>query len=134
MTSGMTPLKRFVIRATLVVGSTVATIVGAESLATLDVRESPAPTVPPANTSVPVVATSAKAGSAPPSLIIVRHPAVTAARPAQIVKVPRPSLVQPPQPIVVQQPAQVTVQSSGGGQPQAAAPQPPAQPATKSTR
>jgi hypothetical protein len=135
MASGLTPLKRFIIRSTLVVGSTVATIVGAETLATLDVKQAPLPTSLSASPSSPVSAVSIVRPpivGAPPTIVIIRHPPVEKAPTVPNVVVPKPSVIQAPAPIIVQQP-QIVVQAPGGSQPQAV-PQVPSQPTTQSTR
>lgn len=73
MASGMTSSKRFAVRLSLVTSSTVAMIVGAQSLATLDqVNAAPVDTAAVS----PVVQTTTLAHAAP-TITLVRHPAVT---------------------------------------------------------
>jgi hypothetical protein len=114
MASGMTPTKRFAVRLSLVTSSTVAMIIGAQSLATLDAVNA-APT-DSANTAVVQTTSIVQAA---PSITILRHAATTAqaapsvsisprsnggqsaAQPPAQLAAPARSVMQPPVPVVV---------------------------------
>ncbi|MBI1276658.1 MAG: hypothetical protein GC179_00885 [Anaerolineaceae bacterium] len=132
MTSGMTPLKRFAVRATLVVGSTMATIVGAETLATLDIKPTSILPANPADTAVitPAIESTKTVISSAPTIVIIRHSPVN--NPVPKVTNSTPINIQPPRPItIVQPPPVVIVQSSSPAQVQSQAP---SQPSTQSSR
>jgi hypothetical protein len=137
MSSGMTPLKRFVVRTTLVVGSTVATIIGAETLATVDVKSTATPlAIPPTTIPIQPTAVSAKAAvvNAAPTIVIIRHAPVQQTQGAQSPVTANTTVVQPPQPVAVQPRPQIIVQAAAPSQPQASVVQLPPQPMTQSTR
>jgi hypothetical protein len=130
----MTPPKRFLVRTALVTGSTIATIVGAQSLAMLDSKQletivSTLPTLVPTQTQATEVAASVV--NAAPAIIILRHPAqaATAIVTAPIVR--RQSAlaaaIQPPAPVVADAPAPVIIQAQS-------AVSAPSQPVTRSSR
>lgn len=114
MASGMTPTKRFAVRLSLVTSSTVALIIGAQSLATLDAVNA-APT-DSANTAVVPTMSIVQAA---PSITILRHAATTAqaapsvsisprassgqsaAQPPAQLAAPARSVMQPPVPVVI---------------------------------
>lgn len=143
MASGITPTKRFVVRTSLVTGSTLALIVGAQALVSVDLQnksaEQSATTQIAESSTVlqtqPLMPPTQAVISAAPNIVILRHPSeakpITSnnsnqppihARPVQ----PAPSaLIQPPQPVVVPAQGPVVIQGS--------APSAPA-PTTRSTR
>ncbi|MFN8376450.1 MAG: hypothetical protein U0694_26710 [Anaerolineae bacterium] len=97
----MTPAKRFLVRTSLITGSTMATILGAQSLAVLDLNTMQADTVEvqPADTTT--------VSSAAPGLIIIRHSADDTVKSASnlsntVVTAPNPVVVRPPDPVIVQ--------------------------------
>lgn len=152
----LTSTKRFAVRLSLVTGSTVATIIGAQSLAALDQRPASTPDTafPVINQDVPqtvkalpsvdipaVKTPDQPAAHAAPLITIVRHPGQASSTvSAQVqasssgpvaIKPPDPVRIAPPDPIIVQAPA-VVVQAPAPAAPAPAAPAP--RPATRSSR
>ena len=134
MASGITPARRLFVRTSLVTGSTLALVVGAQSLITLDLHNSTF------DNSTSVVAAAASSVpdqssiiSAAPSIVILRHPSVQTAPASSVNPEANPGqqaapmanapLIQPPAPIVVQPQAPVIVQAPA-----------PSMPVTHSTR
>lgn len=135
MASGMTPAKRFLVRTALITGTTLSVVVGAQTLATLDLQRTTTPDTNPSgeltvNTNVANPAGIIKAA---PSLVIVRHPPQVAAAPTQPNR-PKPAgiVAQPPAPVAIQAPPPVVVQPQQSSSAPASAPSAP--PATHSTR
>lgn len=117
MAAGLNSTKRFLVRLSLITSSTMATMVGAQSLAVMDRQ--------PDNISVPqpnvVVSNNTAVPQAPPSIVILRHPgqASTASNSAQpaaqtgvVVQPPQPVTIAPPSPVIVSAPVQAVTQSS----------------------
>ena len=148
MASGMTAAKRFVVRTSLVTGSTLALVMGAQALVTVDVQN--APVVQSSTTQIADTISTTTSVAAPtaaqtiihaaPNIVILRHPSqantltanntVQQAAPNNVVQLPRPVAVQPPAPIIVQSQPQVVAQASGPSNNQPA----PSVPTTRSTR
>lgn len=135
----MTHSRRLLIRSGLVTGSTLAALMGAQILATLDQKQfdteatpeiapiTPAsaalpasPTVAPP-TLVPTVTSTAEIIEAAPNIVILRHPGQIAAATGNSASLatqqptPRPQVaarvnIQPPNPVAVAPPAPVIVQ------------------------
>jgi hypothetical protein len=117
----MTSSKRFAVRTALVTGTTLATIIGAQALASLDetaFSKTPPASVAPAEisaqaNSAPVFSTTPQAPAAAPNIVILRHASkrssVTAPVPqtntgasnsqAVIIQPPNPVQVAAPQPV-----------------------------------
>ena len=120
MASGMTPTKRLAVRLSLVTSSTVAMIIGAQSLATLD-----AVSAAPTDSANSAVVETTPVVQAVPSITILRRASTTAqaapnlsisprsssgqsaALPPAQIAVPSQGAIQPPVPVVVSIPAQV---------------------------
>ncbi len=134
MATGMTSTRRFIVRLSLVTGSTLATIIGAQSLASFDgqalvtggtaeaaspvqafIPEAAAPELQPTqNINVPEASSGQFAADqsgivhAPPAITILRHPGqatTTAASSSAAVQ------IQPPSPVEVAPPPPVVVQA-----------------------
>ncbi len=125
MASGMTPAKRFLVRMSLVTGSTLATIVGAQSLIALDgpafskngsLASPSAAVIPASGSTLPVQV-------APPSIIILGSSGQPQTALSTIsgghnpqslpaVQPPRPVVIVPPSPVVVSAPAMPMTRSS----------------------
>lgn len=133
----LTSTKRFAVRLSLVTGSTLAAIIGAQSLASLDRKTSSAPDITApviidpslAQPSVGLPSTGTQSLSAkdaavhaPPVITILRHSSQNTAPANASIKPPEPVQIAAPQPIIVQAPGAVI---------QVAAP---AQPSTRSSR
>jgi hypothetical protein len=139
----LTSTKRFAVRLSLVTGSTLATIIGAQSLASVDrhLTATPDPAVtspqvePALNTVPPVISgvtPSATAVHAAPSITILRRPgqAGASANTSVAIQPPAPVEITAPQPVIVQAPSAPTViQAAPSG-----APAPASRPATRSSR
>ncbi|HEX3053804.1 MAG TPA: hypothetical protein VHP83_24305 [Aggregatilineaceae bacterium] len=111
MAAGLNSTKRFLVRLSLITSSTIATIVGAQSLAVMD-----RPAVPQQNL---VVSNDTTVPQAPPSIVILRHPGQTALNSAQsvtqsgaVVQPPQPITIAPPSPVIVSAPVQAVTRSS----------------------
>ncbi|HYO89127.1 MAG TPA: hypothetical protein VER79_10785 [Candidatus Limnocylindrales bacterium] len=133
MASGMTQSKRFAVRLSLVTSSTVAMIIGAQSLATLDqVNAAPADNNTTAITQIVTIAQAA------PSITILRHAGTTVQAAPSVSISPRSSSGQP----AAQMAAQPAVRPQSVMQPPvpvvvpaaASAPQIPSVPTTQSSR
>jgi hypothetical protein len=142
----LTSTKRFAVRLSLVTGSTLATIIGAQSLASIDklITASPDPAVTspelqPALTSAPPngsgVTPSADAAHVAPAITILRRPGQTGANTTSNVNIQPPAPVQitAPDPVIVQEPSAPVIVQAPGAAP-AAAPAPASRPATRSSR
>ncbi len=149
----LTSSKRFAVRVSLVTGSTLAVIIGAQSLASLDKKTANVPDISapvvvdpsllPSDTSslenrsliaTPTSNTPGITVHAAPVITILRHPGqsggTTSAQPSvSSIKPPDPVQLAAPEPIVVQAPGQV-IQVAGSA-PAAAAP---SRPTTRSSR
>lgn len=124
--SGMTATKRFIIRTSLITGSTLATILGAQSLAALDTSlfatnanantpatNPAAPMALPETVTVAVPSPTSEPRQAEPSIVILRRTGqTTTSTTAQASSAPVVS-IQPPAPVQVQAPAPVVVQQGG---------------------
>lgn len=139
MAAGMNATRRFLIRLSLVTGSTVATIVGAQSLASLEVIPTAEAldlpggetvVVDPVQALIPTTSpdaallatdssVSGEAVHAAPSITILRHPGQTGssgpsnenmALASQNIRPPSPQQLAAPNPIVVQGAPEVIVQ------------------------
>ncbi len=120
MASGMTPTRRLAVRLSLVTSSTVAMIIGAQSLATLD-----AVSAAPTDSANSAIVQTASVVQAVPSITILRRASTTAQAAPHVSISPRSSsgqsaalspsqlaapaqrAIQPPVPVVVSIPAQV---------------------------
>jgi hypothetical protein len=140
----LTSTKRFAVRLSLVTGSTLATIIGAQNLAAIDksVTATPDPAVTspelqPALTAAPPdissVTSSANAAHVAPSITILRRPGQAGANTTSNVAIqpPDPIQITAPDPVIVQAPSAPTVVQAPGA---AAAPAPAPRPATRSSR
>jgi hypothetical protein len=138
----LTSTKRFAVRLSLVTGSTLATIIGAQSLASVDrhITATPdpavtSPQVEPAVTAPSVVSGVTPFANAPhvaPSITILRRPGQANANATSNVAIepPAPIQITAPEPVIVQAPsAPIVVQ----GAPSAAA-APASRPSTRSSR
>ena len=126
----MTPTKRFAVRTTLVTGTTLATIIGAQALVSLD--EDAFSATPPASVA-PVELTPQQTGNtsmalptntpsttvlkaAPPTIVILRHagqnPSAVAPATNTIAINPPVAVIQPPNPVQVVAPQPVPQQQS----------------------
>lgn len=122
----MTSSKRFAVRTALVTGTTLATIIGAQALASLDetaFSKTPPAVVEPAALSTqsmgstPEFSALSETAAAAPDIVILRHAGQVPSAQAQITA-PQPSLtIANPQPVAIQPPSPIQV----------AAPQPVAQ-------
>lgn len=123
--SGMTATKRFIIRTSLITGSTLATIFGAQSLAALDTQlfatnanantaDPAAPMTLPQSVTVAAPSPTSEPRQAEPSIVILRRQgqSSTTTQAASSSSAPVVS-IQPPAPIQVQAPAPVVVQQQG---------------------
>lgn len=146
----LTPTKRYAVRLSLITGSTLATIIGAQSLAALSQKTTAA-----SNSALPAVVDPQQAPSdvtllkggatvpatpggiahAAPTIKIVRRPGTTGttsqSAPAEttVIKPPSPVELSAPAPVIVQVPsAPVYAQAA------APAPAPAPQPVTRSSR
>jgi hypothetical protein len=139
----LTSTKRFAVRLSLVTGSTLATIIGAQSLASVDrhMTATPDPAVtspqvePALNTAPPIVSgftPSATAAHAAPSITILRRPGQAGASASANVAIqpPAPIEITAPEPVIVQVPsAPIVIQAAPSG-PAA----PASRPASRSSR
>jgi hypothetical protein len=148
-----TSTKRFAVRLSLVTGSTLATIIGAQSLASLDKQAGavPDPTTPmvsdpqlqssfstiggqlPKSSDVTNTENNSSVIHAAPTITILRRPGqvgASAASSTTSIKPPTPIQIAPPEPIIVQAPSAppVVVQAAG------AAPAPASRPSSRSSR
>ena len=135
----LTSTKRFAVRLSLVTGSTLATIIGAQSLAAIDKQTTAAPdptiTSPqlqPSLTTAPSTFSgdASSAVHAAPAITILRRPGQPGANTTSNVNIQPPAPVQitAPDPVIVQAPSSpVVVQAPG-------APAPAPRPATRSSR
>jgi hypothetical protein len=140
----LTSTKRFAVRLSLVTGSTLATIIGAQNLAAVDkpitATPDPAVTSPqlqPAPPDISSVTSSANAAHAAPSITILRRPGQAGANTTSNVTIQPPAPVQitAPDPVIVQAPSAPTVvQAPGAAAAPAPAPAPAPRPATRSSR
>jgi len=127
MASGMTSAKKMVVRTALVTGSTMAVVVGAQSLIGLDLQkatsaqvqnnqiaDSPTVAQPPTSVAAP----EKTIVSAPPNIVILRHSSeqnssTTAAQTSNSAPVIHQSVapvsIQPPNPVAIPQ-QQMTIQ------------------------
>ena len=117
----MTSTKRFAVRTALVTSTTLATILGAQALASLDetARAQPAP---------PPVVAPAETTAAAPNIVILRH----ASAPELSFKTQAPAQpsssntvavqIQPPNPVQVAPPQPVVQQQAAAAQPAPSAP------------
>ena len=133
--SGMNRSKRFIVRTTLITGSTLATIIGAQSLALLDqdqiadLTATPEPITvqAPAQEPTPSLnptaeSPTATAAQAAPNIAILRHPGQpTGQSAATTANQPVNTAIQPPNPVQIAPPDPVIVQNTA---PQSAAPAP----------
>jgi hypothetical protein len=120
MASGLDRSKRLAIRATLVTSSTVATILGAQSLALIDLQRQAADptevsepaTAAPLNSNTPIFEATLQPrtpAAAAPFIVILRGstkataPQTSAQPPA--IQPPAPVEIVPPAPVIVQQAA-----------------------------
>lgn len=123
--------KKMLVRTAFVTGTTMATLLGAQTLALLDQRSLTPPssgsleTIPP---SPLVVATAQPADTSPaallhvaPSIVILREPGQAAVNNGQLTSA-QPSAaqsstvaIQPPSPVQLSAPAPIIVQQPGGG-------------------
>ncbi|MCB9437645.1 MAG: hypothetical protein H6673_11770 [Anaerolineales bacterium] len=122
--SGMTATKRFIIRTSLITGSTLATIFGAQSLAALDTHlfatnanaNTTAPMALPQSVTVAAPSPTSAPRQAEPSIVILRRQgqssSSTTTQAASGSSAPVVS-IQPPAPMQVQAPAPVIVQQQG---------------------
>lgn len=117
----LTSNKRFLVRISLITGSTLATIIGAQSLASLNSRNTdsslptvtnPAPTF--TNQAVPTLTFDANAPivHAAPSIAILRRPGQSNAQTANSEQ-PAGNQIVPPNPVVLAAPAPIIVQAPG---------------------
>jgi hypothetical protein len=141
----LTSTKRFAVRLSLITGSTLATIIGAQSLASVDrhLTTTPdlavvSPPVEPALTAAPPIVSgvtpSVDAAHVAPSITILRRPGQAGANATSNVAIqpPAPVEIAAPDPVIVQAPsAPIIVQAAPSG---SAAPAPAARPATRSSR
>lgn len=111
MAAGLNSTKRFLVRLSLITSSTIATIVGAQSLAVMD-----RPSVPQQNM---VVSNGPTVPQAPPSIVILRHPGQIALNDTQsaaqlgvVVQPPQAITIAPPSPVIVSAPVQAVTRSS----------------------
>jgi hypothetical protein len=148
----MTSTQRFAVRTALVTSSTLATLIGAQALASLDettlLQATPQAVIAPAElntqSAVGLQPTAVNgAAAAAPTITILRHagvqpstsqtaaqPGTTSAQPPVIVRPPNPVQVAPPQPVQVVPPQPVQVAPPQAVVQQAA----PAAPRTRSSR
>jgi hypothetical protein len=134
MASGMTPTKKLIVRTTLVTGSTLAVILGAQALVSQDLQKNTAnalptaPLVEMADQPTQQIVPTQTVISAAPNIVILRHPsqAVTPtlnntslqpANPAPVRHQSASAAIQPPAPVVVQVQPQTIIQSSGSSAP-----------------
>ncbi len=122
MASAITPARRLLVRTSLVTGSTLALVVGAQSLITLDLHNS---TIDKSASAVAAAASSVADQStiisAAPSIIILRHSSIQTTPAASINPQGNPTqqaapaanapAIQPPAPVAVQPQAPVIVQA-----------------------
>lgn len=138
MAAGMNATKRFFIRLSLVTGSTLATIIGAQSLASLEALPTSEAPPPPADTtasnapvqawtptpgepSAALIASDAPTGTpvhAAPSITILRHPGQTGSSPSasagnMALAASSSGVIQPPNPQQATAPDPVIVQQPG---------------------
>ncbi len=116
MASGMSSTKRFLVRLSLVTGSTMATIIGAQSLAMLDTakgvqtaQQQDAAAVQNTNTRSTFVQ------AAPPTITILRHSSngiVSRESVQAAVQPPQAVTIAPPSPVVVSAPVRARTRSS----------------------
>ena len=114
MAQGMTSTKRFMVRTAMVTGTTLATILGSQSLAAFDQANSAASVEPintePSNTTFvfPTISTVIDAPAVAPSIVILRHQGETVTTvPTQTITQsriapPNPVQIAPPQPVIQQ--------------------------------
>jgi hypothetical protein len=142
----LTSTKRFAVRLSLVTGSTLATIIGAQSLASIDklLTATPDPAVavpqvqPDLSSAAPDlsgVTPAADAAHVAPSITILRRPGQAGANTTSNVNIQPPAPVQitAPDPVIVQAPSAPVVVQAPAAAP-AAAPAPASRPATRSSR
>lgn len=118
----MTSSKRFAVRTALVTGTTLATIIGAQALASLDEAASskamppviaPSDLLPQSTGSTPVIVLTSEAPAAAPDIVILRHAGqvstVQPAAPQPGASIPntQPVVIQPPNPVQVAVPQPV---------------------------
>lgn len=120
----LTPAKRFDVRTALVTGTTLATIIGAQALASLDKatlsQTTPSAIASPANPAVVMPFQSEGSGdvaAAAPNIVILRHaggpasvPTVAPPQPITSVVGAQPAAIQPPNPVQVAPPQAVAQQ------------------------
>jgi hypothetical protein len=107
----MTPPKRFAVRSALVTGTTLATIIGAQALASYDAAsfsKTPPAVIQPqfagsiqSYTEVPAVA---------PNIVILRHAGQTTQQGSPSIVNPQVAVIQPPNPVQVAAPQPVPQQ------------------------
>jgi hypothetical protein len=122
----MTSTKRFAVRTALVTGTTLATIIGAQALASLDetaFSQTPPAMVAPAELSLQstdgvVFPSASQSPAAAPNIVILRHagqaPSVSITAPQTNTSPVRPqtTVIQPPSPVQVTVPQPVPQQSA----------------------
>jgi hypothetical protein len=117
----MTSSKRFAVRTTLATGTTLATIMGAQALISLDqtaLSTTPTAVIDPAPTGDTDLSVATILPAAPPNIVILRHAGqVTAAPTTAPSTSPRigttsPVAIQPPNPVQVAAPQPVPQQQS----------------------
>ncbi len=130
--AGMTAAKRFIIRISLITGSTLATIIGAQSLAALDSGQfssdstsSNPPSLPPTSiqtqpTEENTEKTDIMPRQAAPNIVILRRPGQTSSIGGNSSESGSSTAitgvtVQPPSPVQVAPPPAVVVQQVGSG-------------------
>ncbi len=124
--------KKLLVRVALVSGSTVATLVGAQTVATIDqnaLSNSSVPAALPAETLPPLTATpvpTVEIAHQAPSIVILRQPsALTNVQPVNsappnppsnnpVILPPNPQEISAPAPVIVQQQAPAVSRSSRG--------------------
>jgi len=122
----MTSTKRFAVRTDLVTSTTLATVIGAQALASIDeaarAQPIPAPTIAPADPVLqPTTATGQPVSAAVPNVVILRHagevsaPAINVepqapARPSASVVSGSAAPILPPNPVQIAPPAPVVQQ------------------------
>lgn len=122
--SGMTATKRFIIRTSLITGSTLATIFGAQSLAALDTHlfatnasantSSPAaPVALPQSVTIATPSPTSEPRQTEPSIVILRRPGQTTTQALSSASSAPVVAIQPPAPVQVQAPVPVVVQQQG---------------------
>lgn len=150
MSAKMTPTKRFIVRTALVTSTTLATIMGAQALASIDAAAFSEPTPPATELATQPLAiltapttthttTTENVTASAPNLVILRHgglqaPSNTNLRASSASPVSTSQQITPPNAVQVAPPAPVAQQSAPVVQPPAPSIQPPAQVSVPSTR